>query len=249
MAFAIDSSVNDDQLGKSRIKFQLQTPNNTAGFEPGDWIELTRRGGLVRTFVFCEAGHDVASGDTIVATDRISDAGSNNTAADILGATFTTDRTCIAVVGNLAGAADKNYVLGNAFKTTVLATPGFETGWIGTFGTFSDTASVEAILFREESDGYVPVRANIAQNGLEQSGSGDTVVLCSVVNNAVNNHALWNQYATDISPGSGDKHQLLIIELMQQSMLPANSTNTTILEAEYEANFLPALRSYKKKVK
>ena len=248
MAFALDSSITYDQLGKSKIKFQLQTPNNTAGFEPGDYIELTRRGGLVRTFVFCEDGHGISSGDTLVAASRISDAGSNNTAADILGATFTTDRICIAVVGNLAGAADKNFVLGNAFKNTVLATPGFETGWLGSFGTFSDTSTVQAITFQEESDGYVPVRANIAQNGLEQD-SGDTRVICQLVNNAVNNHALWNQYATDISPSSSDKHQLLIIKLMQQSMLPTGSTNSTILTGEYEANFLPALRSFKKKVK
>lgn len=234
--------VTDAQMGIVKLTITLKDRDDTtaANFDPKDYYTITDKLGKVRTYVLTNSNDDgsIATGDVLTSASVVDNDGSDVT----LGATIAALGTCIAVSVDLDATEAKQRVVGNELLTAIAHANG-HAGSFTASGTFADTDGEGSVVL-EAAAGLNQATPDISKSA-SIADSVSTVANTQVVGNT--NHIL-NSYVAVLDDSSDVETRLL--EIMQESALgsPA-SPGTTIINTEYEAQFLPGIRAFKKKVK
>jgi hypothetical protein len=234
--------VTDAQMGIVKLTITLKDRDDTtaANFDPKDYYTITDKLGKVRTYVLTNSNDDgsIATGDVLTSASVVDNDGSDVT----LGATIAALGTCIAVSVDLDAAEAKQRVVGNELLTAIAHANG-HAGSFTASGTFADTDGEGSVVL-EAAAGLNQATPDISKSA-SIADSVSTVANTQVVGNT--NHIL-NSYAAVLDDSSDVETRLL--EIMEESALGSlTSPGTTIINTEYEAQFLPGIRAFKKKVK
>lgn len=234
--------VTDAQMGIVKLTITLKDRDDTtaANFDPKDYYTITDKLGKVRTYVLTNSNDDgsIATGDVLTSASVVDNDGSDVT----LGATIAALGTCIAVSVDLDATEAKQRVVGNELLTAIAHANG-HAGSFTASGTFADTDGEGSVVL-EAAAGLNQATPDISKSA-SIADSVSTVANTQVVGNT--NHIL-NSYVAVLDDSSDVETRLL--EIMQESALGSpTSPGTTIINTEYEAQFLPGIRAFKKKVK